>query len=1084
MVMSNTQSNPRRNGAAKDGVKASRGGRAKAAKNATSKPASPGNGHDKSAGAHRFPIEAFTDEEIFAQFGGGHRDHRGLLLPGPGHDKTDASMRLFIGRHFKNGFKTHSFAGDSYDICRAYVMNTLGLQSRKGKPLSADEEAERVKKDKEIDKEIEEERAQKFYKWSRRWKRACHVTKEDIDPKWVFWRGNTNCPALVNAYFNRRGVHILDYTVFRWKRGFRFKSGNYYPSSILARVVKWDWFAPTDEKVVGFHETFIDDFDGSKTTLGAGMDGYYGTKAPMEGGEDSGGGFLEHESRLSHCSNKGIIWLYPGDPPPRLDKNSAAMAAFFKGSRVDVIGLAEGIENALSLALLPEVGEGAAIVSFVTASNLDELPIPPYDVIYIAVDIEKSGVGKTKAEAFAERAAKAGKLVKLVYPAIPLDADGKADLNDVIKIDGFKSGEHYKIVDMFIQTPGDARTPGSGGGARVQFGDYVSYDDYEMNDHGLFLLLRNNQGDVYGKAHLSAAFKVIGQCRDVNSGGWGTLLEFKDPDGVEKREHFSNADMHNVADIVTGRLAAAGLLIQPHQKNLVRDYIGGVTVANRIRTVARTGWNDDCDVFVLPDETIGDVGGEQTLLVNVGAHPYAHAGTLEEWKADPAKIAEPHRLARLAISTMLSGPILNLVQGESGGLHYKGKSSTGKSSQHCAAASVWGKGEKNNGFVQSWHNTANAFEGVATMASDTGLVLDELSEANAADVGGVVYMLGNESGKGRMRADTSMRVPRNWRVAILSSGEKTIAQKIEENRGQKAPAGVEMRLVNVNADAGKINANTGKSLGAFDNIDGYANGSELADALKKASVTHYGVAGPAFVRAIVEHGVDKVRVMAEGMIAAFLKAHTQEKDTGQVMRVARRFAIISTAGELAIEFGVLPWPKGHAESAASWAFKRWVKETGAAEGVIEDKQAIEHIRYLIEEYGDSRFDDIYVRSDSPRPAPANDPNDPDAVIDGGETPLHGQSDEDRPVFTRYGYRRGKGKDRVWLVSPQVWREVFCKGFDPVHVASLLAKQGKLKKRGKNLVNRFQINGQEHPGYLLNSHIFEDGDDANEAEIAA
>ena len=67
---------------------------------------------------------------------------------------------------------------------------------------------------------------------------------------------------------------------------------------------------------------------------------------------------------------------------------------------------------------------------------------------------------------------------------------------------------------------------------------------------------------------------------------------------------------------------------------------------------------------------------------------------------------------------------------------------------------------------------------------------------------------------------------------------------------------------------------------------------------------------------------------------------------------------------------------------------------------------------------------------------------------------------------------------------EVWREVFCKGFDPVHVAKLLAKQGKLQKRGKNLVNSFKINGQEHHGYLLNSHILDDVGEEIEEEKAA
>ena len=574
-------------------------------------------------------------------------------------------------------------------------------------------------------------------------------------------------------------------------------------------------------------------------------------------------------------------------------------------------------------------------------------------------------------------------------PTLP-EARHKIDLNDTIRAKDWSPGGGYTNTTY--------RTPNEKAG-------YVSYGDYEMGGDGLFMLVRANNGHVLGRVQLSAAFKVVGQFRDVNNVGWGVLLEFIDPDGVEKREHYRAADMHNVVDSVTGKLADAGLVIMPKHRNDVRDYIGGVIgrITRRFRAVAGAGWHTGA--FVLPNETIGDTGGEEPLLVNSGAHHYKHAGTLEDWKAGPAKIAEPHRLARLAISTALSGPMLYLVRGESGGLHFMGNSATGKSSEEWAGASVWGKGEvKDGGYVQSWHNTANAFEGVAAMASDTFLPLDELSQANSADVEKTVYMFGNEGGKGRMNADTSMRAIRTWRIAILSSGEKTIAQKIAENRGLVAPAGVEMRLVNVNADAGN-------GYGVFDTIDGYKNGGELADALKKESVTHYGTAGPSFVRAIIEHGVDKVRDKANAMIDAFINKNLPEKANGQTQRVAKRFAIISTAGELAIEFGVLPWSKGHAESAATWAFKRWVDDTGAAAGVIEDKQAVEHIRYLIETYGDSRFDDIYITSDSPRPAPANDPtpandpNDYDAVIDNGETPLHGQNDDRRPVFTRFGFRR-------------------------------------------------------------------------------
>ena len=776
------QSNPRSE------TKSRRSAAPKSGKAKTTKATAKATGNGKTAPKFAHAIEAFTDVEIFAQFGGGHRDNRGLLLPGPGHDKDDASMRLFVGPFLKDGFRTHSFAGDAPEKCRQYVLETLGLKSRRRRSLSPEEEAESAKKIKEIDEALTAEKAVRFAWWHRRWKRAWPMSAGDNDLKWVAGEGNTNCAALGVKYFeDHRGVPILDNTVFRWNAGIKFtSSGEIRPSSIMARIMDWNcWDGPRDENVVGYHETFIDDFDGSPRTI----------EMPR------GDGLCNHEKRLSHCSNKGIIWLSLGEPRVTVFHHEG-FADWEVRKPPEAICFAEGIENALAFGLLPEAN-GAAVVSFVSAYNLDALPLPPHKIIYLAVDIEKSGIGKEKAEAFARRAAKEGKLVRLVYPNIPLDAKGKADLNDVIRVEGFKVDKHYKIVDVSLQAAPDARTPGGAGGARIQFGDYVSYDDYDMSEHGLFMLLRNNQGVVWGRTRLSAAFKIIGSCRDVNNKEWGTLLEFSDPDGNVKREHFTNADMHNVADIVTGRLASAGLVIMPHQKNLVRDYIGGVTVANRIRSVARTGWSDECDAFVLPDETIGDIGGEQPLLINAGAHRYAHHGSLEDWKNSVAKLAEPHRLSRLAISTALSGPLLALVNGESGGLHFVAFSCKGKTSGLlCPAASVWGKGSVEGGYIKTWNSTANALEGSAAMASDALLPLDELSEANSAEVEKPAYMFANQQGKERMRADTSQRAARTWRIAVLSTGEKTIAQKIAENFGKKAPAGIEVRIVNINADAG------------------------------------------------------------------------------------------------------------------------------------------------------------------------------------------------------------------------------------------------------------------------------------------
>ena len=68
----------------------------------------------------------------------------------------------------------------------------------------------------------------------------------------------------------------------------------------------------------------------------------------------------------------------------------------------------------------------------------------------------------------------------------------------------------------------------------------------------------------------------------------------------------------------------------------------------------------------------------------------------------------------LAISTAFAAPLLEIVGGESGGVHFTGDSSTGKTTLLIAACSVWG-GES---YKRSWRATAHGLEGVAAMFND------------------------------------------------------------------------------------------------------------------------------------------------------------------------------------------------------------------------------------------------------------------------------------------------------------------------------------------------------------------------------
>ena len=59
---------------------------------------------------------------------------------------------------------------------------------------------------------------------------------------------------------------------------------------------------------------------------------------------------------------------------------------------------------------------------------------------------------------------------------------------------------------------------------------------------------------------------------------------------------------------------------------------------------------------------------------------------------------------------------------------------------------------------------------------------------------------------------------------------------------------------------------------------------------------------------------------------------------GQVRSVARRFALVAVAGELATKAGITGWPQGEAMRAAQVMFSAWPKERGTT-GASKDERA-------------------------------------------------------------------------------------------------------------------------------------------------
>lgn len=377
-----------------------------------------------------------------------------------------------------------------------------------------------------------------------------------------------------------------------------------------------------------------------------------------------------------------------------------------------------------------------------------------------------------------------------------------------------------------------------------------SYGRFRMDETGLHAPARNKKGDA-ADSFVAATFEILGLARTPEGGDWGTLVRWSDPDGRAHARLVSAEELHASTAQLTGSLAKEGLRVARGRGADLADYLNGCDDLPKVLSVDRTGWQEVSErrVFVLPDRAIGDTGGEAVILTGTSTAAFATKGDLDDWARSVGTLVRGHSRPMLMVSAAFASALLRPLRREGCGLHSHGPSSTGKSTGIEAAASVWGRGAT-DGYVHTWRSTSNGLEAVAAMHSDLPLCLDELGQVDARDAGIGIYQLIAGTGKTRATKDGRMQTPQGWTTLVLSTGELRLRDKLLEE-GKRPMAGQLVRLLEVPADAGL-------GFGAFDHGGSSGDAKNLADALKRAARTHYGTAGPEFVRRLIEKGVDEV----------------------------------------------------------------------------------------------------------------------------------------------------------------------------------------------------------------------------------
>ncbi|ASV98993.1 DUF927 domain-containing protein [Paraburkholderia aromaticivorans] len=506
---------------------------------------------------------------------------------------------------------------------------------------------------------------------------------------------------------------------------------------------------------------------------------------------------------------------------------------------------------------------------------------------------------------------------------------------------------------------------------------------------------------------------IVRQLRDDVSTGWSLELVLHTPDGRTKTHILPRS---RLSDLRTLKAEMNDLGVIVYNWAEFQQYLEHAIPRDTHRLVRNVGWHDG--VFVQADRVYGAASESLALDSDAPASKaFWQHGELARWNRDVGRLCASNSRLMLSVCTSLAGPLLGLLGVENGGIHLVGPSSVGKTTSLRVAASVWGEPTR---IIQSWRSTSNGLEVVAAGLNDSVLLLDELNQASPQEAGEAVYMLGNGQGKQRMGRSGHAARLLQWRLLFMSTGEIPLQQHIE-SAGRMARAGMEVRLLNVPADAGH-------GFGLFDSLAGFESSKELADHLHTSTLQVFGVAGHTWLSYLVGQMAEQgYAVFCEGLqtrLGGIENLFVRSNADGLVNRAARRFAILALAGEMAERAGIGGWAADESIVMLQHCFEAWIVERGGT-GSSEEAQALRQVQRFFEQHGQSAFQRV-----------------------GWPDGLEG-AEQSRVISNRAGYYGSTKTGGMFFVLPEPFKSRVCEGLNVKLVVDALRKHGLLLRDASN-----------------------------------
>jgi putative DNA primase/helicase len=176
--------------------------------------------------------------------------------------------------------------------------------------------------------------------------------------------------------------------------------------------------------------------------------------------------------------------------------------------------------------------------------------------------------------------------------------------------------------------------------------------------------------------------------------------------------------------------------------------------------------------------------------------------------------------------------------------------------------------------------------------------------------------------RGRARGDAPRHRRLRERLLSLLRQVERGQDNEDPKHGARAHAGQLVRAVDIPVSGAH---------GVFDDFasDDVDPGA-FAEECKNATSTYYGTAGPEFVRRLIAQNISarNVREHVDSFVRSAIR-DVKDRD-GQAARVAQRFGLVCAAGELGVQFGILPWEQSDPLNDATELLKLWLDERGGS----------------------------------------------------------------------------------------------------------------------------------------------------------